>query len=164
MTETEVLRLIDRLTEADVGFWLEGGWGVDALLGHPTREHMDVDLVIEARDEHTVRTLLHGDGFRQILMPFTTAVHTVWQHPDGRIVDLHVIVLNSEGAGVFGDEGLFPAAGLGGVGSVAGRRVRCISPEVQVEFHRGYEVRDRDRHDVAMLCERFGLALPPEFA
>jgi lincosamide nucleotidyltransferase A/C/D/E len=30
--------------------WLDGGWGVDALLGYRSRPHQDLDLVI-ARDD-----------------------------------------------------------------------------------------------------------------
>ena len=42
----EVLDLIDR---SGVTVWLDGGWGVDALLGKQMREHDDVDLIAERR-------------------------------------------------------------------------------------------------------------------
>lgn len=29
--------------------WLDGGWGVDALLGRQTRPHDDMDIVIEQK-------------------------------------------------------------------------------------------------------------------
>jgi hypothetical protein len=41
-----VLRLADR---ARARLWIDGGWGVDALLGSQTREHGDLDVVIEVR-------------------------------------------------------------------------------------------------------------------
>ena len=36
-------------------------------------------------------------------------------------------------------------------GIIAGRRVRCLSREQQLRFHDGYEPRDIDLHDVAVL-------------
>lgn len=45
---------IDSLTEMmrsfgqkGIEFWLSGGWGIDALLGKITRNHSDIDIVIE---------------------------------------------------------------------------------------------------------------------
>jgi len=43
--------------------WLDGGWGVDALLGGQTREHGDLDVAVEARHvEALVQGLAHGLG------------------------------------------------------------------------------------------------------
>jgi len=39
--------------------------------------------------------------------------------------------------------------------------VRCERPEFALQNHTGYGLRDIDRHDVALLCEHFGLQ-PPE--
>lgn len=61
MTELETVAFLDVLAAADVTPWIDGGWGVDALLGHQTREHGDLDLVIEARHEAGVLGLLLGD-------------------------------------------------------------------------------------------------------
>ncbi len=163
MTEQEVVYLLERVANAGVIAWIDGGWGVDALLEKRTREHGDLDLVIEKDDEQKIVDMLSGEGFREVQMWFTTPVHTVWHHSDGRAVDLHLIVLNSEGDGVYGDEGVYPSGALAGQGSIGGWVVRCISPAAQVEFHRGYELREQDRHDVVMLCQRFGLVLPPEY-
>jgi lincosamide nucleotidyltransferase A/C/D/E len=47
---------------------------------------------------------------------------------------------------------------------IGGRRVRCISETAQLLFHQGYEPRECDRRDVALLCDRFGMALPLGYA
>ena len=44
MTADAVLEVIATLEEASVRVWLDGGWGVDALLGEQTRNHADLDL------------------------------------------------------------------------------------------------------------------------
>ena len=43
MDADDVLRVIDRLASADIRVWVDGGWGVDALLGRQTRRHHDLD-------------------------------------------------------------------------------------------------------------------------
>jgi hypothetical protein len=50
----------------------------------------------------------------------------------------------------------YPAAGFAGCGLVAGRPVRCLTREVQVLCHRGYELDEKDRHDLRLLHERLG--------
>jgi len=54
MSWEEVAGVLDRLDEAGCPYWLEGGWGVDALVdalvGAPTREHRDLDVDLAADD------------------------------------------------------------------------------------------------------------------
>jgi lincosamide nucleotidyltransferase A/C/D/E len=52
MTGADVLHVIDLLKAAGVPVWVDGGWGVDALLGEQTRLHddLDLDLALEHRD------------------------------------------------------------------------------------------------------------------
>jgi hypothetical protein len=54
------------------------------------------------------------------------------------------------------------AGGLRGRGHIAGRDVCCITPELQLAFHSAYELTERERRDVALLAEPFGLEpFPP---
>jgi lincosamide nucleotidyltransferase A/C/D/E len=41
--------------------------------------------------------------------------------------------------------------------------VRCEAPAWAVRWHTGYQPRTVDRHDVPLLCERFGIRLPDAF-
>ena len=36
-------------------WWVAGGWAMDLLLGHQTREHGDLDLLVLRRDQASVR-------------------------------------------------------------------------------------------------------------
>ena len=45
--------------------------------------------------------------------------------------------------------------------SVDGKPVRCLSPEVQVLVHAGYELTEKDYRELYLLRERFGVE-PPE--
>jgi lincosamide nucleotidyltransferase A/C/D/E len=46
MSAADVLDVTSRLEAAGISFWLDGGWGVDALVGRETRPHSDLDLVV----------------------------------------------------------------------------------------------------------------------
>ena len=50
MTADEVCSFLALMDKHRVNVWLDGGWAVDASLGHQTRRHGDVDIVIEERD------------------------------------------------------------------------------------------------------------------
>jgi hypothetical protein len=50
--------VLDRLDRAGLWYCIEGGWGVDALLGEQTREHGDVDLGVRLEDVDSVCTVL----------------------------------------------------------------------------------------------------------
>jgi lincosamide nucleotidyltransferase A/C/D/E len=75
-------------------------------------------------------------------------------------------VLDAHGRGIYGpgETGEFyPAEALTGRGTLAGQTVDCITPEWLVRFHTGYQVDATDWADVSALCERFGIAVPPEY-
>ncbi len=79
MTKDDVVRVVRTVEEAGVRCWLAGGWGVDALLGHQTRRHDDVDLVIDDFDRQVGRAYaaLEPLGFRVV----STQREPVWM-PD----------------------------------------------------------------------------------
>jgi lincosamide nucleotidyltransferase A/C/D/E len=63
----DVLVILDQLDRAGLVVWLDGGWGVDALLGRRSRHHRDLDLVIARHDCAVAREALAGLGFRHDL-------------------------------------------------------------------------------------------------
>jgi hypothetical protein len=46
MTAADVVEILGWLRAASAEVWLDGGWGVDALVGEQTREHKDLDLIV----------------------------------------------------------------------------------------------------------------------
>ena len=58
---------------------------------------------------------------------------------------------------------VFPASALDGRGTIAGQLVRCDAAEWVVRWRNDYPPRTVDRHDVALICQHFGLALPPAY-
>jgi len=165
-TSTDVLAFLDLVGEAGASVWLDGGWGVDALLGTQSRRHGDLDIVVELRWADALVGQLQEMGYVETRGEDARAWNFVLGHAGGAVVDFHVIVLDEAGNGIYGpavNGETYPAASLRGVGTVRGRRVHCISPEWMVAFHTGYPLDDKDWADVSALCERFRLPIPPDY-
>jgi lincosamide nucleotidyltransferase A/C/D/E len=167
MTGTEVIRIVDCLERASIPIWLDGGWGVDALVGRQTRSHSDLDSVVELDRADEIIAELDSLGFRITLDDRPTRF--VLADDTGRHIDFHPIVFDNAGngtqigAGANGGDAVYPAAGLLGRGVVGGRDVACLTPELLLRHHTGYRPQDKDRHNVRMLCEGFDLPLPPGY-
>jgi lincosamide nucleotidyltransferase A/C/D/E len=55
MSEDNVIDLLKKAEQINVDVWLDGGWGVDALLGQQTRPHNDIDIFIQRKDTYRER-------------------------------------------------------------------------------------------------------------
>lgn len=166
MLAADVLALVDCLDAAGVAVWLDGGWGVDALLRKQTRPHDDVDAVIPLHQTAPAISALETLGFAVHLDLRPTRL--VLRDGTGRQVDVHPVVFDAAGTGwqrgaaPDGGDCRYPADGFVS-GTIAGRRVGCFSAAVQIAHHTGYPPDEKDFHDVRLLHDRFGLALPPAF-
>jgi lincosamide nucleotidyltransferase A/C/D/E len=163
MTSASLIALFDFLEEAAIESWLDGGWGVDALLRAQTRPHKDVDLVLRVADVPRLLTILGSRGF--LIREGSPPNSFVLADGSGLEVDVHAVVFDAQGNGVYrmqnGQDWIYPAAGFAGQGAVGERQVHCLSPEVQVLCHaEGYTPTDKDVQDMQFLEERFGLELP----
>jgi lincosamide nucleotidyltransferase A/C/D/E len=145
--------------------WVDGGWGVDALLGEQTREHADLDIAIQTKGVERLRALLAERGFQEQVRDDTTPWNFVLGDDRGRDVDVHGIVLDVDGNGIYGppERGeMYPAVSLTGTGMIGGHDVRCIEAKSLLDFHSGYELDEKDIHDVLALCARFGFEIPED--
>lgn len=167
MTPTDVIEIYSALAEYGIHIWIDGGWGVDALLGRQTRPHKDLDIVIEHRQVVQFEQSLVARGYRRTKGEIERSFNFVLADEPGREIDVHVISLDAVGNGIYGptENGLmYPADSLTGTGMIHGFVVHCISAPWMVKFHSGYELTDKDYRDVSALCEKFGLALPDEYS
>lgn len=153
------------LTRHGIAFWVDGGWGVDALLGIQTRPHADLDLAVYLTDLADCGDALAILGYERATTPDNPDWNPVLRGPTG-VVDLHGFTIDTYGNGILGDPAdgaMYPAGSLKGVGRLSGEKVCCIAAEYVLQFRGSFEPREVDRQDVAALCERFGLALPRRF-
>ena len=63
MKAQDVLELYTLLQAHGVQIWIDGGWGVDALLERQTRPHKDLDSFVGFHDLQNMATLLSQHGF-----------------------------------------------------------------------------------------------------
>jgi lincosamide nucleotidyltransferase A/C/D/E len=163
MEARDVIDIVLLFEQAGIDIWLEGGWGIDALLGVQNRDHGDLDLVVDAPRADETRRMLADLGFRVIFEdpPGRCSL----EDGRGRIVDLSFAVADR-----YGDRwNVNRTTGRGEpdypfdcftYGWVGGHKVSCLGPETQVNHHLGYEVEEVDRFDIELLRERFDTRVP----
>jgi lincosamide nucleotidyltransferase A/C/D/E len=162
MTSLDVVHFYNKSECLGIKIWIDGGWGVDALLGRQTRPHEDLDIAIESKDLPKLRELLEPCGYKDLNKGNATEWNFVLGDDEGRQIDVHAFVLDAQGKVAGGI--MYPLGSLTGVGTIDGQTVRCISPGFMVKFHTGYKLRDTDFKDVPALCEKFGIDYPEEYA
>jgi lincosamide nucleotidyltransferase A/C/D/E len=164
MDGDQVLEVLGRLQAAGVPAWIGGGWGVDALVGEQSRAHDDLDLAIDTRYQTQAIAALEPAGYRVVADHRPTRF--VMRTGDGSTVDLHPVDFTHPGPGVQlvpgGDPFRYPADGFTH-GRIAGRTVPCLTAAQQLRFHLGYPPTDKDCHDMRLLRDRLGLAVPPPY-
>jgi len=161
MSAEAALNLVKLFELYQIEVILDGGWGVDALLGEQTRAHSDLDIVIAYKDVSRLRCVLEARGYMDVLRPDTRECNFVMGDDQGHLIDIHTYTLDRVN---HPEQGLdYALESLNGMGSILGYPVRCIDLEDMVKFHTGYELDEKDYHDVKILCQRFGMELPAEY-
>ncbi len=163
MKADAVLDFLALLDASAIDVCLDGGWGIDALLGEQTREHGDLDIILRVEDLPRLITITRLAGYAP--QPDGTATNFVLKTESGHAVDVHAIVFDERGFGIFalpdGRKWPFPPAAFQGRGRIGGKDVRCLSPDAQVQCHaQGYAPDANDLRDMQLLQERFGVVLP----
>lgn len=161
MTAQDVVDIVRLCDENGVEVYVDGGWGVDALLGEQTRKHGDLDIALPHKHVPKLRELLAGKGFKEVPRDDTRDCNFVLGDDKGHEVDFHSYTFDENGNNVFGIA--YEPRHFTGTGTINGYPVKCIPADVMVEFHSGYDLDDDDYHDVKALCEKFGLPLPLEY-
>jgi lincosamide nucleotidyltransferase A/C/D/E len=163
MDAEHLVHLLGQIEGAGIIVWIDGGWGVDALLEEQTREHDDLDLVLELAACERLEATLEAEGYERVVGAPPKSFVLV--DGIGRQVDAHPVEFDANGDGLYVmDDGViwpYPAEGFSGRGRVAGRPVRCLSPATQVIVHAGYELTEKDFRELRLLNERFGVGVDP---
>jgi lincosamide nucleotidyltransferase A/C/D/E len=152
MTPEDVIDVLAALDGGGIAYWVDGGWGLDALLGQQTRTHRDLDLGVRLDDVPRIETLLpqfrreseeEWPGFLRL------------KDERGRVVDLLLVERREAGelwqqlAG--GRRVRHKESETRASGSVGGRPVRCASVALQLEHHNHPQATDQDRADIEAL-------------
>ncbi|MGJ6981626.1 nucleotidyltransferase domain-containing protein [Aestuariimicrobium soli] len=166
----EVVALVDRLESEGITYQVNGGWGVDALVGEQTREHSDVDVFVDGEAFESVSDWLLARGYTEEQDFLPVAVWYV-QATDERInrVDLHPMVLDDDGNGYQSGEKeqyFHHPADARTTGTIAGRSVVVGNRDHLISLHQGYLPQASDLHNLMQLEKLRGhdvgrVELPP---
>lgn len=158
----EVIEFYKDLETAGIDIWIDGGWAVDAAVGHQTRAHDDLDIAVEAKNVENLLKLFALRGFKDVPSSEASRWNFVVANERAQRIDVHVVVLD-ESLGVLGEplDGIaYPAGSLTGQGILAGVTIRCVHPDFLLQFKTSYPPRPVDRHDIAVLCVLLGKPAP----
>ena len=61
-TKEDLMTIINLLENANIKYWIDGGWGVDILAGKQTRNHRDIDVNFDAQHTEKLLNLLFEIG------------------------------------------------------------------------------------------------------
>lgn len=165
MTAEMVHWFLDLFDELGITVWIDGGWGIDALLGECTREHADLDIMISWKDSAILTEALFAHCFVDVYTDDHKDRNFVMGHRLHGRIDFHVIELIEDGGAVYGPgeiDWIITESELNAVGYIGEREVQCLSVDYQVRSHAGYALKDTDFADMRALQEKFGVKLLAE--
>ena len=95
VTQEDLFEVLDMIEQLGIRYWLDGGWGVDALVGRQTREHRDVDINFDAACTEKLRQKLEEKGYE--VVTDWSPVRIELYHPQLSYIDIHPFVLKEDG-------------------------------------------------------------------
>ncbi|WMC93696.1 nucleotidyltransferase domain-containing protein [Kineothrix sp. MB12-C1] len=146
----EVLNFLDGLK---IEYWIDGGWGIDILLGKQNRVHRDIDVDFDGKFTDILLDALNVKGYTIITDWRPSRIELY--HPELGYIDIHPLIISEDGsakqAGLNDDWYDFKAEWFSSA-LFEERIIPCISAEAQKLFHSGYELREVDKIDLKNLA------------
>ena len=152
VTKENLLEVLDLLDSINMRYWIDGGWGVDILLGKQHREHRDIDVDFDGEYAEILLNKLKEKGCEIVVDWSPSRIELC--HTKLGYIDIHPLTINEDGSarqadpqgGWYEFEAKWFSAAL-----FEGRVIPCISAEAQKLFHSGYELREIDKTDMKYL-------------
>lgn len=151
-TKEDLMMIVNLLESLNITYWIDGGWGIDLLAGEQTREHRDIDINFDAQYTEELLNVLLEYGY-EITTDWKPVRIELYSEMYGYL-DIHPFVLNNDGTSKQADlEGGWYEFEKDYFGQAIfeGKTIPCISIKGQKVFHSGYELRDKDKHDLLIL-------------
>jgi ribosomal protein S18 acetylase RimI-like enzyme len=149
MPAGEVAALYRAARSAGIRLWIDGGWCVDALVGHQTRAHDDLDVAVDRDDVDALTAVWAGAGYRAVPESSSTPWNFVMVDGLGRRIDIHVFHVDVTGRHDYGVA--YPARSLRGTGVIDGETVECVAVESIYQFKTAYQPAAKDEADIRRL-------------
>ncbi|MCR9218380.1 MAG: hypothetical protein NXI14_14410 [bacterium] len=153
------VELVDRLFRAiGIRWWIAGGHAIDLFVGHQTREHGDVDVVVLRRDQIRLREAIDdwqphvSVGGRlelwQAEQRIDAPVQDVWcRDTDAGPWRFQVMLVDSVGEDWVFKRDPSIRRSLDEIGAVGANCTPYLRPEVQLLYHARAEVASKHQHD-----------------
>lgn len=148
----DLMAVVKILEESHIAYWIDGGWGVDILVGKQTRPHRDIDIDFDARHTEKLLAILAGYGY--VMDTDWAPVRMELYSEKFGYLDIHPFILNEDGTSKQADltGGYYEFdVDYFGTGTFEGKAIPCISAKGQKAFHSGYELRETDKHDLEII-------------
>jgi lincosamide nucleotidyltransferase A/C/D/E len=152
VNKEDLLEILDLLDSLNIRYWIEGGWGVDILLGKENREHRDIDVDFDGEYTGILLDALNRRGF--VITTDWSPSRIELHHTKLGFIDIHPLIIQEDGSAKQADpQGgwyEFKAEGFSSA-LFEGRLIPCITAQAQKCFHKGYELREIDLIDLKNL-------------
>ena len=132
VNKESLFMLLSVLDELSAKYWVEGGWGIDILLGKQTRAHRDLDVDMDAHFVEQFLEKLCERGYEIVAEQRPTRIE-LYRRLHGYI-DVHPLILMDIGGAKQANPagGWFElAAAWFGSAQFEGRQIPCITAEGQ---------------------------------
>jgi hypothetical protein len=146
------------LSHLQCPWWTAGGYAIELAVGHPVREHGDIDVMMLRRDQLALQHILPGWQWQAADPPGTlrpwnhgellpAGIHDIWCRPTPD-APWRIQVMLDEAAE---DQWISRRDGrihwpIPDIGKVSGDDVPYLAPEVQL-FYKARQPRPKDRTD-----------------
>lgn len=151
-TKENLIEVLNLLNNLKIKYWIDGGWGVDILLGKQNREHRDIDIDFDSSFTEILLSTLKEKGYK--ITTDWSPVRIELYHTNLGYIDIHPLIINEDGsakqADLNGGWYYFEADWFSSA-IFEGHTIPCISAEAQKLFHSGYELREVDKIDLKNL-------------
>lgn len=162
MDETEVERILRLAVISGIQPIVDGGWAVDALLGWQTREHQDLDLVLNHQQVPPLLHFLSKLGYQHLPRGEQWEYHFFLEDDRGHQVDLRTYVTDAAGEIIGGV--VYPSEALTGKGRIAQMDVACVDAHYLIASHQERSAGVKDCQALRYLCNLFKIDLPVELS
>lgn len=102
LSGVDVVELLRLLEQNGIEVYVDGGWGVDALLGEHTRPGRDLDIAVPHKFVPKLRELLGASGYKDLSRDGTWECNFVLGKDKGYEVDVHSYILDDNGNNIYG--------------------------------------------------------------
>ena len=92
VTKENLIEVLDLLDSMEMKYWIDGGWGVDILLGRQNREHRDIDVDFDGEFTKALLYKLKEKGY-EIVVDWSPSRIELY-HPGLGYIDIHPLILD----------------------------------------------------------------------